>query len=444
MNSRVFTLGLGSSASRNLVKGVARAGNGTSIFASLNEDLRPKVMTLLKDALMPSLTNVEISWNEEKEVQPIIKPTKERTLLGFNKPVPKVTKKNFSSPGVLFDGSRMLSFKIFKNEETPKIVTITAQAPDGPLSVSIPIDEECVLNAGKLVHQMAARKQIQDLEEENSEYVPEEIKEQICDLALKYGIASKHTSFVGVDKKTRKSFLEPAMITRQIQQEVPHAFGSNVTQGIYGYSPPPMGSCPPPPMASCPPPPTYGYLPPPMASCPPPQTYGYLPPPMAGCPPPQMLGCPPPPPPIGMNMRVGPALGSSRFKRSSFDFSLRSSVASDEEELGWRESDENDPSSNEDTLTKLIHLQTANGSFKFGQALQSLIGMTENQLMEKLQEPEVDGIWITAVVLVLLEKKFSNDKELWELIANKAKRFIQKHAKSNLDEIMKKAANIMT
>merc|ERR1719433_227526 len=165
MNSRVFTLGLGSSASRNLVKGVARAGNGTSIFASLNEDLRPKVMTLLKDALMPSLTNVEISWNEEKEVQSDMKPTKDRTLLGFNKPVPKVTKKNFTSPRVLFDGSRMLSFKIFKNEEIPKIVTITAQAPDGPLSVSIPIDEECVLNAGKLVHQMAARKQIQDLEE---------------------------------------------------------------------------------------------------------------------------------------------------------------------------------------------------------------------------------------------------------------------------------------
>jgi len=70
--------------------------------------------------------------------------------------------------------------------------------------------------------------------------------------------------------------------------------------------------------------------------------------------------------------------------------------------------------------------------------------MTENQLMEKLQEPEVDGIWITAVVLVLLEKKFSNDKELWELIAKKAKLFIQKHAKSNPDEIMKNASNILT
>jgi len=119
----------------------------------------------------------------------------------------------------------MVSFKIFDHDETLENVTITAQAPDGPLSVSIPIGNESLLTSGKLVHQMAARRQIQDLEEENPEYVSEEIKEQISDLALKYGIASKYTSFVGVDKKTRKSVLEPAMRSRQIQQEVPQAFG---------------------------------------------------------------------------------------------------------------------------------------------------------------------------------------------------------------------------
>merc|ERR1712241_1266797 len=102
--------------------------------------------------------------------------------------------------------------------------------------------------------------------------------------------------------------------------------------------------CPPPPMASylagsrqpqrvgCPSPPPLGCPPPPPLGCPPPPMAGCFPPQMVGCPPPQMAGCPPPPPPIGMNMRVGPALGSSCFKRSSFDFSLRSSDASDEEE----------------------------------------------------------------------------------------------------------------
>ena len=127
MKARVFSLGLGSSASQHLVKGVARAGNGTSIFASLNEDLRPKVMTLLKNALMPSLTNVEILWNNKKEQTSDTTLKKERTLLGFNKPDLDGT----SSPGVLFDGSRMLAFKIFDKDETLANVTITAQAPDG-------------------------------------------------------------------------------------------------------------------------------------------------------------------------------------------------------------------------------------------------------------------------------------------------------------------------
>jgi len=220
-DARVFTLGLGSSASRNLVKGVARAGNGTSIFASLNEDLRPKVMTLLKNSLMPSLTNVEILWNNKKEEQPELTPNKERTLLGFNKPDPKLTKKMTTCPGVLFDGSRMLAFKIFEDDEILENVTITAQAPDGPLSVSISIGDECFLTSGKLVHQMAARRQIQELEDENSEY--SHVKEQISGLALKYCIASKHASFIGVDKKTRKSVLAQAMSSRQIQQEVPRA-----------------------------------------------------------------------------------------------------------------------------------------------------------------------------------------------------------------------------
>ena len=48
--------GLGSSASHHLVEGLARAGNGTALFASLEERLETKVMQQLQDALQPSLT----------------------------------------------------------------------------------------------------------------------------------------------------------------------------------------------------------------------------------------------------------------------------------------------------------------------------------------------------------------------------------------------------
>merc|ERR1712062_284255 len=92
-----------------------------------------------------------------------------------------------------------------------------------------------------------------------------------------------------------------------------------------------------------------------------------------------------------------------------------------------------------DPLTNLIHLQMANGSFKFGKALQTSIGITENQLMEKCPENEEHITWITALAVAVFEKKFSNDKDLWELIAKKARKYIKEHGKTSLDDIILKA-----
>lgn len=58
-----YTLGLGSSASYYLVEGIARAGNGTALFATLEERLEKKVMQQLQDALQPALTGIHTSSN---------------------------------------------------------------------------------------------------------------------------------------------------------------------------------------------------------------------------------------------------------------------------------------------------------------------------------------------------------------------------------------------
>ena len=87
-----------------------------------------------------------------------------RTLLGFNKPVKKDDEFEVG-PAVLFDGSRMLMFKIFEKDIKLESVSVQAQAPDGPLSVKVPINQDCYLNGGKFLHQLAARRKIQDIEE---------------------------------------------------------------------------------------------------------------------------------------------------------------------------------------------------------------------------------------------------------------------------------------
>ena len=72
--------------------------------------------------------------------------------------------------------------------------------------------------------QLAARKRIQDLEEtilDNADDVTkEEIEKAVVDLAIKYRLASKHTSFVGVDDKAAKGEFELAMSTRDIKNQV--------------------------------------------------------------------------------------------------------------------------------------------------------------------------------------------------------------------------------
>merc|ERR1711860_445401 len=145
--------------------------------------------------------------------------------------------------GVLFDGSRMLHFKTFEKDFKLSKVTVTAQAPDGPLSIEVPIDDTYHLQAGKFLHQMATRRKIQDIEDDG---LIHESKDEVKTLALKYGIASKFTSFIGVDKSTRKPLLEPAMQTRHVSQEVPRGFGGGFAFG----SAPRMAMCQPPPAGS--------------------------------------------------------------------------------------------------------------------------------------------------------------------------------------------------
>jgi hypothetical protein len=129
---RTFSLGLGSSASRYLVKGIARAGGGTAAFANEREDLRVKVMGQLKNALQPAVTNIEISWNDTA-------PEAKKSLLDFLKPKKKNGNK-FSGQvpskiSPVFDGSRLLAFYLYQTgSETPKSIKITAETPGKPLT----------------------------------------------------------------------------------------------------------------------------------------------------------------------------------------------------------------------------------------------------------------------------------------------------------------------
>ena len=77
---------------------------------------------------------------------------------------------------------------------------------------------------GNFVHQLAARKRIQDLEEDTDR--PKDLVEKaITKLGLEYKLASKFTSFIGVDK-TDSEKRYGTMQLREVANQVPMGFGA--------------------------------------------------------------------------------------------------------------------------------------------------------------------------------------------------------------------------
>ena len=355
---RVFSLGLGSYCDRHLVKGIARSGNGTAVFSAEGEDLRPKVMSQLKNALQPAINDIRVIWNGVDE-----------SKLGMQVP-------NEAPP--IFDGSRLLVFRHFSALLKPQGVKITAETPDGPLTVDLDI-EECTLliSTDNLVHKLAARRQIQELEENSDK----RNKEEIVKLATRYRLASKFTSFVGIDcKENKEMFAE--MATREIANQVPAFYGRSRAAAAHVYH--------------------YCSAPVMAMAC---ESYSV----------------------DSVDLQSSSMqLKSSRASPLKKLFSRKPSKskkaeAVDVDEMDDQRVESDAPLSGQDLMFAIIDLQKAAGSFKWGKGLETLLGISEKEMKTKAKENQIDlEDWITAVCIAYLESQV-DAKDMWELVVDKAK-----------------------
>ena len=92
-------------------------------------------------------------------------------------------------------------------------------------------------------------------------------------------------------------------------------------------------------------------------------------------------------------------------------------------------------------LNELIDLQSANGIFKMGKSIEILLDMKEEEIKEKCPQGIDMDVWITALCIVLIETKFSESKDLWELVTSKARKSIELHTE-NLDKILVEAKEL--
>jgi hypothetical protein len=196
-SARVFTFGIGRAASQHLVTSLARAGRGAAEFIHPGERLEAKIVRQFARILSPALTDVRLEWAGVRSTQ-----------------VPEVCSPVFANESV--------RAYAWIDELAAGTVTLRANASTGPLSWSLDIDPGAV-TSGRLVGTLAARARIRELEE-GGQWTPsrgsrqrerrdERVVSAIVQLATRYGLASRETSWVVVEKR-EVATSEPAVLRR--------------------------------------------------------------------------------------------------------------------------------------------------------------------------------------------------------------------------------------
>lgn len=257
-NARFFSLGIGSGASSTLVEGIARAGDGFAQFVGDNERMDRRAVRMLKGALTPHINDytLEVKYEadaatdefeiiespkESLDVQvtdrtaptPITKkvislfdksakeqPTTSSTGPYDHLPIvnaPKIIQAPHSIPP-LYPFNRTTAYLILSEEacqRNPKAVVLRASSEHGPLELEIPVHD---IGHGQMLHQLAARKAIQELEEGRgwitdakdtngkllkSRYEgrwDEMVEREGVRLGVRFQVAGKWCSFVAIER----------------------------------------------------------------------------------------------------------------------------------------------------------------------------------------------------------------------------------------------------
>ncbi|KAL8926336.1 MAG: hypothetical protein Q9172_001845 [Xanthocarpia lactea] len=273
---RIFALGIGNEVSHALIEGVARAGNGFAQSVSKDEKLDSKVIRMLKAGLSPHTTDysLEVRYQDADEGFELVdklsdalkvmlsdgatmpkpeakendKPISffESTVAqpgGKEKPpsadnekanpfahlpditVPKIMQSPQSIPP-LFPFSRTsvyLMFSGYSSQKIPKSVVLRAKSDHGPLELEIPI--EILPTPGQTIHQLAARKAMQELEEgrgwiheaqdESGKPVKEHyasrfdemVQREAVRMGVQFQVGGKWCSFVAVKDKRKVKYV---------------------------------------------------------------------------------------------------------------------------------------------------------------------------------------------------------------------------------------------
>ncbi|MCJ1381276.1 hypothetical protein MMC17_004385 [Xylographa soralifera] len=300
---RVFPLGIGNGVSHALIEGIARAGNGFSQSVQHGEKLENRLVRMLKGALSPHVTDysLEVKYeveNEDDDFEMVEvfdkvteglkyslaevekeKPKPQAFISLFNTdekstnketpiakgdryaglpdlPPPKLIQAPHKIPP-LFPFNRTSVYLLMSPDtvqKKPTSVVLRGTSTHGPLELEIPVEVLSV--PAETVHQLAAKKAMQELEEGRGwifdtkddkgillrENLPSKFSDMVereaVRLGVHFGIAGKWCSFVAVaendsvgDDGKKQTELETAYIGKSAA-ELRDVDGSSHSQGL--------------------------------------------------------------------------------------------------------------------------------------------------------------------------------------------------------------------
>ncbi len=185
--ARVFAFGIGTGASQHLVNGLARAGGGAAEFIHPGERIEPKVLRQFKRILSPALNDVRVTWQGLR------------------------VKQAPSAVPPVFDGSRLMVYGFVDGPiGTGAVARLEAKGPSGTVAFDVPIAPGQG-RAGTTLGALAARARIRELEESDgwvsargsrqTERKANAVVQEIVELATRYGLMSRETSYVAVERR---------------------------------------------------------------------------------------------------------------------------------------------------------------------------------------------------------------------------------------------------
>lgn len=382
---RVFSFGIGSSASETLVRGLGRVTRGAAEFISEGERIEPKVLRAGKRLRQPSVLI-------------------DRVTLG------KRSLKLAGGPRALFEGELTTIYASLR--EAPKRLPKTLKVTAGDHVMALPIYMST--SRGEMsgaIGALWAREEVRRLERQQVGFhMDKDARAKIVRLALAHSLMSSQTSFVAIERRDEAELELGEAPLRKVPLSMTsdhRRLGFDVSMRrhkgmryLYSIKNDPFSSF-------------FGGVAQSPESMMLSQALRFE----SATPPDDLMMAPPTPAPLSLAAPLAPS-PSSGAPSPSAPRALKGGARG----LGGspKMAPASEPLSATDKLFELLELQLASGAFTWGEAVERLLGDAQGPSTLERRDDRL----MTALVLSILKAQFSADRDLWELSADKAERFI--------------------